>query len=537
MSNSHPCSGLSPAPRGFILLMVLVTVVLLSLSAYSFSLLMLSEEEATILAGHRIQSRMLVASGAESVRLTLAQDDETIRELGGLWENPAVFQGVLVRQDDIADEATTGYFSIIAPQLDANGYVQGQRFGLIDESTRLNLNVLPKLDEAQPGSGAQLLLALPDMTEDVADAILDWIDTDDEAREQGAESSYYTGQNPPYMCKNGPLSSVEELLLVRGVTPELLFGNDVNRNGILDPEEQVDPVSLSDDPDMQLGWANFLTIFSQEANLNREGLQRININEEDLEQLERDLSSTFSDEWVNFILAYRINGPYQGELPGEGEEEDEEEADFGPQFGEIDLSTAEASTNFTQVLELINGVTTITFEGESEESILRSPIQLGAVPDPQFGLTLATAMDNLTTVSAATIPGRINIMQAPRRVIASIPGLNEDQIEQIISLREYELNDPDLTDLNRRFETWLLAELIVDLDTMKLIAPFICCKGAVYRAEIIGYFENGEATSRAEVVYDTTEPLPRLLFWRDKSHLPLGETVTRLGIVPTNVDD
>lgn len=513
--------------RGFILLMVLIAVIILSLSAYSFSLLMLAEEEATILAGKRTQSRMLVASGAESVRLYLAQDDQTILESGGLWDNPNAFQGVLVRQDTPADETTTGYFTLIAPQMDDYGYLQGQRFGLIDESTRLNLNVLPKLDEAQPGSGTQLLMALPEMTQDTAEAILDWIDTDDDVRDMGAESGYYTSQEPPYMAKNGPLSSVEELLLVRGVTPELLFGNDVNRNGILDPEEQVDPVALSDDPDMQLGWANFMTIFSQEANVNREGLQRININGEDLEQLERDLSSVLSSEWVNFILAYRLNGPYQGEVP--------EEEENGPPYGEIDLLDKEPTTNFTQVLELVDARTSITWDGESTETILESPLQSSDLTT--FGLGIATVMDNLSTVSAATIPGRINIMQAPRRVIASIPGLSEDQVESIIQQRELELNDPDLTDLNRRYETWLLVELIVDLPTMRTIAPFICCGGDVYRAEIIGYFENGEATSRAEVVYDTTEALPRLLFWRDKSHLPLGQTVTRLGIVPTNVDD
>ena len=38
--------------------------------------------------------------------------------------------------------------------------------------------------------------------------------------------------NPPYAPRNGPLGSIEELLLVRGVTPALLFGADLNRNGV-----------------------------------------------------------------------------------------------------------------------------------------------------------------------------------------------------------------------------------------------------------------------------------------------------------------
>lgn len=59
--------------------------------------------------------------------------------------------------------------------------------------------------------------------------------------------------------------------------------------------------------------------------------------------------------------------------------------------------------------------------------------------------------------------------------------------------------------------------------------PFICCGGDVYRAEIVGYFDDNVATSRAEVILDTTEPLPRILFWRDKSHLQSGYTVESLG--------
>lgn len=519
MSNRH-------RPRGFVLLMVFMAVLLMALAAYSFALLSRADYEATILAGQRSQSRLLVDSGAEATRMFLAQGRDIVRDSGGLWENPNQFQGRLVRIDPEPDARTTGYFTVIAPGIDDAGYPSSFRFGLIDESTKLNLNILPKMDELQPGVGVQLLMTLPDMTEETANAIMDWIDLNDEPRELGVESSYYAGLSPPYLAKNGALVSVEELLLVRGVTPELLFGNDVNRNGIIDNDEITDQAAVGSEPDMQLGWANFLTIFSQEANKNWEGLQRIDINKDDLQQLERDLSSVLPTRWVNFILAYRINGPFTEEMPAP--------EDNGPPNGEIDLSTAEGSNKFTQLLDLIDARTSITFDGESTETVLESPVSLA---NPlEFGIGLAAMMDNLTTVSAATIPGRINIMQAPRRVLQGIPGLTPEQVEQIIQYREYELNDPEFTDLNRRYETWLLAELIVDLTTMKAIAPFVCCKGDVYRAEVIGYFESGEASSRAEVVYDTTEPLPRLLFWRDKSHLPIGQSVQTLGIVPSRVE-
>jgi general secretion pathway protein K len=58
----------------------------------------------------------------------------------------------------------------------------------------------------------------------VVDSILDWIDPDDFRRINGAENDYYQSLKEPYNCKNGPLDSIEELLLVRGVTPELFYG-------------------------------------------------------------------------------------------------------------------------------------------------------------------------------------------------------------------------------------------------------------------------------------------------------------------------
>jgi general secretion pathway protein K len=58
----------------------------------------------------------------------------------------------------------------------------------------------------------------------VVDSILDWRDTDDLYRANGAENDYYQSLKEPYYCKNGNLDSVEELLLVRGVTPDLYYG-------------------------------------------------------------------------------------------------------------------------------------------------------------------------------------------------------------------------------------------------------------------------------------------------------------------------
>ena len=163
------------------------------------------------------------------------------------------------------------------------------------------------------------------------------------------------------------------------------------------------------------------------------------------------------------------------------------------------------------------------FDEENVGSVAGSPVQLG-----NMGFTVPVLMASLTTYDGESIPGRVNVMQAPRRVLDCLPLLTEEQVDWIIEKRgdDQELDDPTGADLNRNFETWLMVEGILDgmlsFEEMKFLMPFVCAGGAVYRAEIAGYFADGAGTSRAEVVLDTTEEIPRVLFWRDKSHLRKG---------------
>lgn len=77
-----------------------------------------------------------------------------------------------------------------------------------DEAGKLNVNTVTK----------EQLMALPLMESQIADAILDWRDTDDEPRAEGAESGYYENPRYPYTIRNGPFRSIRELLRVKGVT-------------------------------------------------------------------------------------------------------------------------------------------------------------------------------------------------------------------------------------------------------------------------------------------------------------------------------
>jgi general secretion pathway protein K len=84
-------------------------------------------------------------------------------------------------------------------------------YGLEDEQGRLNLNSTP----------AEILSALPGMTPATAEAVTDWRDADDLTSPSGAENREYKARGRPYPCKNGPLQSVPEMLLILGMGPEV----------------------------------------------------------------------------------------------------------------------------------------------------------------------------------------------------------------------------------------------------------------------------------------------------------------------------
>jgi general secretion pathway protein K len=68
---------------------------------------------------------------------------------------------------------------------------------------------------------------------EIVDSLTDWLDTDDRESDFGAEESYYMSLENPYGCRNGPVTAIEELLLVKGITSDLLFGS-ADRAGLAD---------------------------------------------------------------------------------------------------------------------------------------------------------------------------------------------------------------------------------------------------------------------------------------------------------------
>lgn len=505
-----------PQRQGMILVVVLVVVSLLALAALTFSQLMLAERRATELMSRRLQARVLAESGVDYVRSMLMLDETSLEERGGIYNNQAELSGNLVVDDlDLRDR---GRFAVISPNLE-NGYYSGIRYGLEDESTKLNLNVVAELDAAE-GTGREILLTLPGMTDEIADAILDWIDADDDMREFGAESDQYSTLVPGYAPKNGPLDSIDELLLVSGVTPSLLYGVDSNRNYNADSIEP-DSQSLLDvdnsDGSLNSGWAAYLTVHSFETNTTEEGEEKIDLNQDDLETLYDELSEALSADWATFIVGFRQNGEStntQGAQPASNVQRDQ-----------INFE-AENLNDISSVLDLVGVGTQINTQGQGGAQGQQQTTLAPILEESSLETDLPMLLDAVTVSSEETISGRININQASRTVLLTIPGMTEEAADQIIYNR-YE--DPIDADEDQAYSVWPLIKGVVDLDVMKSLERYVCTGGAVYRAQVVGYFDAGGPYARIEVLIDATQSPPAVLSWKDIGHLGQGYPLEMLG--------
>ena len=312
---------------GFTLILVLVIVVGLALAAYTFADLMNSYREAAEIAKKQAQTELFTESGLDHVRSLIATS-KTTSEPPSLYENPDLFRSVVVEMG--TDLSGTGGFSILSPRISEDGELQGLRFGLEDESSRVNLLAIAEIEKKQPGVARPFLAKLPGMTDEIADAILDWLDDDTEPRELGAEYDSYVNANSLVEPRDGPIDTIEELLSVRGVTPDHMFGMDKNRNRAIEPAEaqvaiatQGQTFSVSSntsDPNSAngyfetppFGFGDFTTVWSRETNVTPDGQPRIYLNDPDLANLHERLLEVLPKDQADFLVLYRQFGPQGG---------------------------------------------------------------------------------------------------------------------------------------------------------------------------------------------------------------------------------
>ena len=129
-------------------------------------------------------------------------------------------------------------------------------FGLVDEGGKLNLN----------NTSTNVFQYLPNMTVDFSEAIMDWRGTN------GVVSLDYASLG--YAPKYAPFETVDELRLVYGATEDLLVGEDLNRNGVLDANEK----DLNSNGEIDPGLFEYVTVYTREPNFHSDGSSLTNVN-------------------------------------------------------------------------------------------------------------------------------------------------------------------------------------------------------------------------------------------------------------------
>jgi type II secretory pathway component PulK len=437
--------------RGVALLLVLWIMAVLTLLMYAF--LGEMQVEYSLSAGHAdgLKASQLAWSAIDRASMRVLNQPLTHHSLSDPWSDDenAFFE---VPYGD-------GAYTVFRP---VYGDVQRVQWGLDDEASKINLNLAPR----------EVLLKLPRMTEEIVDAIIDWRDEDDVPGPAGAEESYYASLPVPYHCKNAPFESLEELLYVKGMTPEILFGEDVNLNGILDPNENDGDESWPpDNRDGRLdpGLWPLLTVWSSDLNVTSTGSPRANLNLATPQQLQE---AGFEAGEIQAINASRVVA--------------------GP---------------FTSIAQLL---------GDPRGG--RPPI----LSRERFKLVC----DAVTVIDAEVVPGLVNLNTAPKQVLLALPGISEEIALKIISQRT-----PQGADLSNM--GWV-ADLVEPAELLAF-ANFVTFRAYQFRVHAVGRIgtpyealdRGGEAGAerprpfrRMVAVFDTlAEPAPRLVYWKDQTRL------------------
>jgi general secretion pathway protein K len=199
--------------KGIALVIVMISIFVLTILAAGFAFSMKVETKLAQQANNETELQWLGRSGMEYARWVLFLQGtcplEPWDSLNQAWATGApggrcATNGPL---GDIQSEVQLGHGSFT--------------WKMTDYESKWNINVANEMILQQ----AMILMGLePGEMTPVVNSILDWIDPDNNARIQGAESEYYEGKDPSYEAKNGPVDDLAELLLIKGVTPELYWG-------------------------------------------------------------------------------------------------------------------------------------------------------------------------------------------------------------------------------------------------------------------------------------------------------------------------
>ncbi len=332
-----------------------------------------------------VQAHWLARVGIEQALAVLEDDLSSSDDMFDFWYSDTdYFEEV---------EMLNGTFSVRAGpnSLDDPRTV---RYGLIDHCARVNVNA----------ADAGQLKALLELAAWQVDSILDWRDSDDRTRPGGVEALYYSRLEYPYLIRNGPLRTIEELRLVRGIEEPFFSGEDANLNGVLDVNEDDGDAANASYPDdngdgqLSLGLGGLTSVYGYELNRTASGASRVNVNTADRDSLVERFN--FSDGLAQAIVDHRAsssNRPGQRGRSGRNR--------FNSLMDLLDVRAGQSSDNQSED------------EGKVKEITVK---------------WLAENLDELTLTDDERLPGRINVNTASRGVLMSLPKMSESTAEAMV---------------------------------------------------------------------------------------------------------
>jgi general secretion pathway protein K len=255
-------------PRGIALIIVMITVLVLSVLAGGFAYSMKVETKLARNSNSETDLLWLGRSGVELARFVLAEQlalgcepYDALNQIwaggpGGVCTSNSPLTGIPIKDVELGK----GKFTL----------------SIVDLERKFNLNTAdePILQQAFIRMGAD-----PGEFPAILSAIQDWMDADDDIHLNGAESDDYQTLQPPYYAKNRPIDDLSELLLVRGVTPEIFWGpaNTNHSPGAL--QRKLSPLGTVSSPySYPVGLADLFTPLSAgKLNINTASLMALQV--------------------------------------------------------------------------------------------------------------------------------------------------------------------------------------------------------------------------------------------------------------------
>ena len=544
-----------------ILVVVLIMVALLALLAASYAFMVHANISTVMAEQDRFMARMAAESGVQRALVMLQRnpDDASFTSDVAKWfDNEDEFHGAVVSgagegmaaggistlrersetKDTYDPQAKTVWrYSLMAPNYDDPETV---RYGFTDECSKLDLNLATEAQLRQ-----LFTQIIPDNAEfavdiDVlVDSLLDWRETGNTPRENGAKDDYYGTLTPPYMCKKAPFSSVEELLLVRGFNAWVVFGEDYNRNGLLNAnEDDGDETFPPDNADNMLfpGVAAYLTVWSREMNTANDNRPRINLNLKDVDKLQEKLQPYIDGNTISYILRVRSAGKLFNSVmnlvpappPPEEEETGTDASQPADESGESTQGNGAGATSQPGGENAgagAKGSSDLDQTGQASEKKAAGGSTSQPTSQPAYqNLTdeeppcayedLPILLDRLTVATVPQFTGRINVSTAPVEVLATMEDLTDAELEALVAARR------NLAPEEKATPAWLLTKNVMDENKFRRILDKITTKSSVYRIESVGYADDRGVVARLNVVVEMRGPIAQVLYYRDLT--PLG---------------